>query len=177
MTSAPPEGLSAPAGVRVDAAAPTSAERVLTPGALAFAAALERRFRDRRAALLAARRVVQSRLDGGWRPGFLAETRAVRESEWRVAPPRPDLLDRRVEITGPVERKLVINALNSGANVFMADFEDANSPTFENCVNGQENLIDAVRRTIEFRAGCSTTPRSRTRPPLRPRNVRRMAQT
>jgi malate synthase len=151
VTSARTEGISAPAGVRLAGAAPAGAERVLAPEALAFAAELERTFREGRTALLAERRVVQARLDAGWRPDFLPETQAVREADWRVAPPPADLLDRRVEITGPVDRKLVINALNSGANVFMADFEDANSPTFENCVRGQQNLIDAVRRSISYR--------------------------
>jgi malate synthase len=145
------EGISAAPGVSIAGAVPSGGERVLSSAALAFAAGLERRFRARRAELLARRRALQTRLDAGWRPDFLAETSAVRAGTWRVAPPAPDLTDRRVEITGPVERKMIINALNSGANVFMADFEDANAPTFENCVNGQTNLIDAVRRRIEYR--------------------------
>ena len=92
----------------------------------------------------------QAELDAGQLPDFLPETRSVRESDWRVAPVPADLQDRRVEITGPVERKMIINALNSGARVFMADFEDSNSPTWANIVNGQVNLRDAVRRTITF---------------------------
>ena len=111
---------------------------------------LERRFRSLRHELLARRVEVQARLDAGWRPDFLEDTKAVREGDWTVAPIPSDLRDRRVEITGPVDRKMIINALNSGANVFMADFEDSNSPTWENVIEGQLNLRDAVRRTIEF---------------------------
>ncbi len=92
----------------------------------------------------------QARLDAGELPDFLPETREVREGDWRVAPVPDDLQDRRVEITGPVERKMMINALNSGARCFMADFEDANSPTWANCVDGQVNLVDAIERTIEL---------------------------
>ena len=98
-------------------------------------------------------RSARQRLDAGELPDFLPETREIRESDWTVAPIPHDLLDRRVEITGPVDRKMIINALNSGANVFMADFEDANSPTWENCIEGQLNLVDAVRRTISFESG------------------------
>ena len=123
---------------------------ILTPRALAFLEALVREFGPRRDDLLRRRVERQARLDAGERPDFLRETRDVRESEWGVAPIRADLLDRRVEITGPVERKMVINALNSGANVFMADFEDSNTPTWENVIQGQINLHDAVRRTIEL---------------------------
>src|SRR6185369_16284334 len=94
----------------------------------------------------------QARFDAGERPDFLPETAHIRSSEWTVAPLPPDLLDRRVEITGPVERKMIINALNSGASVFMADFEDSNSPTWENAAQGQVNLCDAIRRTIAFTA-------------------------
>src|SRR5262249_21707098 len=104
-------------------------ERVLTAPALAFVEDLTRRFRDRIDDLLARRRARQARLNAGERPDFLAETAAIRGGDWRVAPPPADLQDRRVEITGPVDRKMIINALNSGAQVFMADFEDANSPT------------------------------------------------
>src|SRR5262249_40144881 len=101
--------------------------------------------------LLERRRQRQAELDAGRLPAFLEETRSVREDpSWRLAPAPRDLQDRRVEITGPVARKMVINALNSGARVFMADFEDANSPTWENCVQGQANLIDAVDRTISL---------------------------
>jgi malate synthase len=125
-------------------------ETILTPSALAFIAGLERRFGAVRRRLLAARETVQAKLDAGWRPDFPAETRAIREAEWTVAPLPKDLLDRRVEITGPTDRKMVINALNSGASVFMADFEDANTPSWDNLIEGQINLRDAVRRKIAF---------------------------
>ena len=115
---------------------------VLTPEALAFLAGLHRRFDARRRALLAARAERQARFDAGESPDFLAETRAVREGDWKIAPLPADLMDRRVEITGPVDRKMIINALNSGAKVFMADFEDATSPTWANLVEGQVNLKD-----------------------------------
>ena len=126
------------------------AERILTPGAVAFVEDLARRFTPRIDELLARRQAVQARFNAGEQPDFLAETADVRRGDWRVAPPPPDLLDRRVEITGPVDRKMIINALNSGAQVFMADFEDANSPTWANVVRGQQNLFDAIRRTISF---------------------------
>ncbi len=132
------------------ASIPRGAEGILGPAALRFIASLERRFRATRLALLARRAVLQRRLDQGLRPDFLPETREIRERDWQIAPVPEELLDRRVEITGPVERKMVINALNSGAQVFMADFEDATSPTWENVVRGQQNLVDAVRRTIEY---------------------------
>jgi malate synthase len=131
--------VAAPAGVEV--LAPSDAD-VLSPGALAFVALLQRELGPARAELLARREAPTAR------PQFLGETRAVREGDWKVAAPPDDLLDRRVEITGPVDRKMMINALNSGARVFMADFEDACSPTWENVVDGQRNLIDAVRRSI-----------------------------
>jgi malate synthase len=127
-----------------------SSEAVLTPEALAFVADLVRAFGGRRDELLARRREVQARLDAGERFDFLAETRDVRAGDWKVAPLPADLLDRRVEITGPVDRKMIINALNSGASVFMADFEDATSPTWENLIDGQKNLSDAIARTIEY---------------------------
>ncbi|HEX2780367.1 MAG TPA: malate synthase A, partial [Gemmatimonadaceae bacterium] len=125
-------------------------QRVLTAEALDFVSALHRRFNPVREQLLRARVARQELLDGGIRPDFLAETAAVRRTEWRVAPAPDDLDDRRVEITGPVERKMMINALNSGAKVFMADFEDALSPTWANVIDGQANCIDAIRRTIDF---------------------------
>src|SRR4249919_3347760 len=124
------------------------AGEVLTPEALAFLAELHRRFNDRRLELLALREERQTRFDVGAAPDFLAETAKVRSSDWKVAPIPADLQDRRVEITGPVDRKMIINALNSGARVFMADFEDANAPLWENVVEGQANVQDAVRRTI-----------------------------
>ena len=128
-------------------------EEILSDEALGFAAALHKEFEPRRRELLAAREARKERLDAGELPDFLSDTREIRESDWTVAPIPRDLLDRRVEITGPVDRKMIINALNSGANVFMADFEDANSPTWANCVEGQLNLRDAVRRTISFDSG------------------------
>ena len=131
-------------------------DEVLTPEALAFVAELHRRFDGTRRALLATRAKRQAQLDAGELPEFLPETREVREGDWRVAPVPPDLQDRRVEITGPVDRKMVINALNSGARCFMADFEDANSPTWRNCVEGQANLTDAIERTIELDTGEKT---------------------
>ncbi|HEX7127756.1 MAG TPA: malate synthase A [Thermodesulfobacteriota bacterium] len=124
---------------------------VLTPEALAFVARLEREFGGRRKALLGDRAARQARIDAGEMPDFPAATRAVREGDWRVAPPPGPLVDRRVEITGPTDRKMVINALNSGASTYMADFEDANTPTWQNMVEGQVNLIDAIERRIEFR--------------------------
>ncbi len=127
-------------------------EEILTPEAVAFVAKLARTFEARRESLLERRKEVQATYDRGGHPHFLPETKDIRESEWTVAPLPGDLLDRRVEITGPVDRKMIINALNSGANVFMADFEDANSPTWDNVVRGQLNLRDAVRRTIHFTA-------------------------
>ena len=126
------------------------AETILTPSALEFVAMLERRFGSRRRALLERRREVQALLDAGWKPDFLPETAALRSGSWMAAPIPSDLQDRRVEITGPVDRKMVINALNSGANVFMADFEDSCAPTWKNLIEGQNNLIDAIERTIEF---------------------------
>ena len=125
-------------------------EKVLTPEALDFAVELEREFGAERRRLLARRAAVQRRLDTGWKPDFLPETKAIRDGDWRVAPIPRDLEDRRVEITGPTDRKMVINALNCGANVFMADFEDANTPIWENLIEGQANLSEAVRRTITF---------------------------
>jgi malate synthase len=123
---------------------------ILTDAARAFLTGLHNRFEARRRALLQARVERQARLDAGELPDFLSETATIRESEWRVAPIPAALLDRRVEITGPVDRKMIINALNSGAKVFMADFEDSTAPTFGNLVDGQRNLRDAVAGTIAF---------------------------
>jgi malate synthase len=125
---------------------------VLGAGALAFLTDLHERFDSRRFALLAARKERQARFDAGELPDFLEETRAVREGEWRVAPIPTALQDRRVEITGPVDRKMIINALNSGARVFMADFEDSTAPTLANLLDGQLNLRDAVAGTIDYTA-------------------------
>jgi malate synthase len=126
---------------------------ILTPEALAFVGELHRRFEPRRQQLLSRRAVRQREFDAGKLPDFLPETRTIRDSEWKIAPQPKDLLERRVEITGPTDRKMVINALNSGASTFMADFEDANCPTWHNMVDGQVNLRDAVRRTISFEQG------------------------
>ena len=123
---------------------------ILTPEALTFLAELHRRFEPTRVARLAARVKVQEEIDGGAMPDFPEETADIRAKDWTVAPIPKDLLDRRVEITGPVERKMVINALNSGANVFMADFEDSNSPTWHNNIDGQINLRDAIDGSIGF---------------------------
>ncbi|MEJ2753395.1 MAG: malate synthase A, partial [Chloroflexota bacterium] len=118
---------------------------ILTPDALAFVIRLEQAFGERRRALLALRDERQEEISGGRMPDFLPETAHIRESEWVVTPIPADLNDRRVEITGPVDRKMIINALNSGANVFMADFEDSHSPTWTATIEGQINLRDAVR--------------------------------
>ena len=136
--------------VELKGAAEGRAAEVLTREALEFVADLQREFGGRRLELLRSRDERQARIDAGASPEFLSETRSVRESEWKVAAPAKDLLDRRVEITGPTDRKMLINALNSGARVFMADFEDANTPTWSNLVEGQVNLIDAIERTISF---------------------------
>jgi malate synthase len=134
--------VAAPAGPR--------SNEILSDDALAFVVELERRFGPRRLELLERRAERQRRLDAGELPDFLAGTREIREREWTIEPVPPDLRDRRVEITGPTDRKMVINALNSGARMFMADFEDANSPTWRNMVEGQANLVDAIERTIEL---------------------------
>ncbi|MFC5846875.1 malate synthase A [Deinococcus petrolearius] len=142
-----------PAGMHVSAPVSAAQAEILTPEALAFVAELHRRFGPRRRELLAAREARQARLDAGELPDFLPETREVREGDWAISPLPQDLRDRRVEITGPVDRKMIINALNSGARMFMADFEDASSPTWDNVVDGQINLRDAVRRTITLEQG------------------------
>jgi malate synthase len=139
-----------PAGVEVHGPAREAFGHVLTPEALDFVATLQRELGPTRDELLARRRRRQAELDAGALPDFLESTAGVRSGDWRVAPLPPDLADRRVEITGPTERKMLINALNSGASVFMADFEDANSPTWRNMFEGQANLIEAIERTISF---------------------------
>jgi malate synthase len=125
---------------------------VLTPETLEFIAELHRTFEPRRRALLKARQERQVQLNKNQMPDFLAETLSIRESDWNALPVPAALQDRRVEITGPVDRKMIINGLNSGANVFMADFEDANSPTWRNCIEGQQNLMEAVRGTLEYQS-------------------------
>src|SRR6478609_9606585 len=136
-----------------DDAAMIDTHDVLTDEARSFLTDLDREFRDRRAELLARRVERLGRLAEGELPDFLPETEPVRAGEWRIAPFPDEIADRRVEITGPVDRKMVINALNSGARVYMADFEDANSPTWENCIDGQRNLTDALDRTISLDTG------------------------
>src|SRR5271155_584922 len=131
---------------------PAGGEEILRPEAIRFVVEIHKEFEGRRRELLEHRVRRQLAIDGGLMPDFLGETEAVRKGEWTVAPIPSDIEDRRVEITGPVERKMVINALNSGANVFMADFEDANSPTWSNNLEGQNNLRDAIRRTITFKS-------------------------
>ena len=123
---------------------------ILTPEAIAFAARLQRAFGGRRTELLAHRQARQAALDAGKLPDFLPETRAIRDGDWTCAPVPADIQDRRTEITGPVDRKMIINALNSGAKVFMADFEDANTPKWDNNIQGQINLRDAIRRRIDY---------------------------
>ncbi|MFI6477325.1 malate synthase A [Nonomuraea sp. NPDC050663] len=128
-------------------------DEVLTPEAMGFVETLQREFNARRLELLAARQARQEELSAGGTLGFLPETAGIRDGDWKVAPPAPGLEDRRVEITGPVDRKMTINALNSGAKVWLADFEDANSPLWDNCVLGQLNLREALDRTIDFETG------------------------
>jgi malate synthase len=142
--------LSPPHGLHIAAPIHPGYERILSPDALAFVAALCREFEPRRAELLAGRARRQKEFDAGVMPDFLPATRSIRESDWQVANQPRDLQDRRVEITGPTDRKMVINALNCGASTFMADFEDANCPTWEAMIEGQVNIADAVRRTITF---------------------------
>ncbi|MBB6372404.1 malate synthase A [Chryseobacterium shigense] len=127
-------------------------EEVFTQELTDFLVTLHQNFNQKRLALLEERKNTQQFFDQGNLPGFLSETEEMRNSSWTCAPLPDDLLDRRVEITGPVDRKMIINALNSGASTFMADFEDSSSPTWENCIQGQINLADAVRRNIDFTA-------------------------
>ncbi len=136
--------------VKVKASLEAGWEKILSPEALAFVAKLHRLFNPMRLELLERREKRQALIDQGQLPDFLPQTRHIRESEWTVNPLPADLQDRRVEITGPVERKMVINALNSGAKVFMADFEDSNSPTWHNAIQGQLNLRDAINRSISY---------------------------
>ncbi|GAA5157943.1 malate synthase A [Viridibacterium curvum] len=137
-----------PAGLQLMGVLHPGFDKVLTPEALALVTKLHRAFEPRRQALLAARVARQKALDAGERPDFLAETRSIREGDWRIAPLPTALECRRVEITGPVERKMIINALNSGADSYMTDFEDSNTPNWFNQIQGQINLMDAVRGTI-----------------------------
>ncbi|MFL5923997.1 MAG: malate synthase, partial [Gaiellaceae bacterium] len=141
--------MSTAAAVDLRGSAPRSDE-VLTPEAVAFVAGLQERFGERRRELLDARAARRERIAAGELPAFLPETREVREGDWTIEPVPPGLRDLRVEITGPTDSKMVINALNSGARMFMADFEDANAPTWPSMVEGQANLIEAIERTIEL---------------------------
>jgi malate synthase len=142
--------MTLPQGVELHATTSDRYTSILTPEAIDFLVALQREFNPRRKQLLAARITRQQALDAGALPDFLPETAAIRTAAWEITPLPADLLDRRVEITGPVDRKMIINALNSGARVFMADFEDSTTPTWENLLDGQLNLRDAVRRTITY---------------------------
>jgi malate synthase len=142
--------IDTPVGISVRGHVASCYQEILTPEALMFVGQLARRFEPRRRELLEMRAKRQAAYDAGALPDFLPETRDVRDSEWRITNVPQDLQDRRVEITGPTDRKMVINALNSGANVFMADFEDSNTPTWANMVEGQLNLRDAVNRTITW---------------------------
>ena len=138
-----------PLGIDIRATVAPEQQRVLTPGALTFIAGLARKFEPVRQSLLERRVARQAELDAGVRPDFLAGTAAVRNGDWSIAPVPDELLDRRVELTGPAERKMLINGLNAGANVYMADMEDSMTPTWANVIDGQANLIDAVKRTIQ----------------------------
>src|ERR1700751_3243410 len=137
-------------GIEIRGPVPEPFPEILTPDALRFVARLQREFNGRRIELLERRERRQAEINQGKKPDFLPETAHIRESNWQVAPIPKDLQDRRVEITGPTDRKMGINALNSGAKVFMADFEDANAPTWNNMIEGHINLRDAIRRTIEY---------------------------
>ncbi len=139
-----------PRGVEVKGTMGARFEEILGSAALAFIADLHRQFDAERKARLQARLELQKKFDAGWPPDFRLDTRAIRQDEWRVAPLPADMMDRRVEITGPVDRKMIVNALNSGANVFMADFEDASSPLWTNMIEGQLNLKDRWNGTIDF---------------------------
>ncbi|HUP06623.1 MAG TPA: malate synthase A, partial [Caldimonas sp.] len=142
--------LDLPAGVQIAAPILPGFEAILTRPALELVADLHRRCEPRRQALLAARAERAKRLDAGERPDFLPETKHVREGDWKIAPLPPALLCRRVEITGPVDAKMVINALNSGADSYMTDFEDSNSPSWANQIGGQLNIVNAIRRSLTF---------------------------
>ncbi len=139
-----------PQGVEIKGAMSPDYAEILTPDALEFVAKLEREFRQTRSELLQKRVDRQAEINAGKLPDFLPETESIRNSDWSIAPIPDDLQDRRVEITGPVDRKMIVNALNSGASVFMADFEDSHTPTWENNIQGQLNLRDAIKREIDF---------------------------
>jgi len=144
------DALALPKGLVIKGELSAAYKEILTPEAITFLGLLHEKFNERRLALLETRKQVQKNIDNGILPDFLSETKSIRDGEWQVASIPADLQDRRVEITGPVDRKMVINALNSGAKMFMADFEDSNSPSWDNNIQGQINLRDAIRRTISF---------------------------
>ena len=173
-------------GIEIRADAGSRQEEILSAEALDFLAGLHRKFNHRRLERLAYRVERQKGFDAGKLPDFLEETKSIRDADWEVAPIPADLLDRRVEITGPVDRKMIINALNSGAKVFMADFEDASSPTFANMVEGQANLKDRWSGKIDFtdpttgapirhqeQPGCPHGAAARLAPARAPRRRRR----
>jgi malate synthase len=141
-----------PDGVEITGPIPAAYSEILTPEAIAFFARLAHKFEARRQELMAQRVVRQAEFDAGKLPDFLAATKSVRDGDWTIGPVPADLQDRRVEITGPTDRKMVINALNCGANVFMADFEDSNAPTWSNMIEGQLNMRDAIRRSVTFQS-------------------------
>ena len=145
--------ITTPAGMQINAPISPEFAQILTPDALALVAKLHREFETRRQSLLAARQARVAELDGGKLPDFLPETRSVREGDWTIASLPADLQCRRVEITGPVERKMIINALNSGADSYMTDFEDSNAPSWDNQIQGQINLKEAIRRTLTLESG------------------------
>ncbi|MBY0267783.1 MAG: malate synthase A [Burkholderiales bacterium] len=144
--------INTPEGIQILGATPAPYSEILSPQALAFVAKLARKFEARRRELMAKRVARQAEFNAGKLPDFLPETREIRESEWSIGSVPADLQDRRVEITGPTDRKMVINALNSGANVFMADFEDSNAPTWSNMIEGQLNMRDAIRRSVTYQS-------------------------
>ncbi len=148
--------MNLPQGIEIRAPLKPGFDAILTAEALALVAKLHRSFNPRRKELLAKRVERARRLDAGERPDFLAETKHIRDGDWKIAPVPKDLQCRRVEITGPVERKMIINALNSGADAYMTDFEDSNSPNWDNQITGQINLIDAIRRRISLEQGGKT---------------------
>ena len=148
--------MTLPQGVEIRAPMKSGFEAILSADALALVARLHRSFNPRRKELLAKRIERAARLDAGERPDFLAETKHIREGSWKIAPVPKDLQCRRVEITGPVERKMIINALNSGADAYMTDFEDSNAPNWDNQITGQINLVDAIRRRITLEQGGKT---------------------
>ena len=164
-----PCGRGRPSGPRaaLQASRVAGAGEIPSAEAVAFVADLHARFDPTRQALLQARDRRCLRIRAGERPDFDPQSRALRESDWQIAPIPPEVLDRRVEITGPVDRKMIVNALSSGASVYMADFEDSTSPTWDNLIAGQRGLFDAVRRQLRYRdpaTGKSIASTRRTRP-------------